>query len=563
VTSVSMQPSKSPRASWLWHLYVVVFTVATGLFLAWLSNKLLVDEVVKRAMTRIYAPLLSLNYPDSGQRNITVVTLDDTDLKEYGLNWPVPLDYYQRLIDGVVKRQPKAIFLDVVFLDDKPEREVNSLIGAVCRATEAGVPFFMATFARGALSSNAERRLFDARTAAGAPCALPVRSNVTPDSLDQSQWAYPLRPRVEDEEIGRTDLPDSVALSIYCRLYASNCPKHTEVPLALIWATQAAPTNVETMVTRNAQGALTPVCRGVWNWWEVIPGADMFFRLAGHPKLPLCLYNQVLPVRAFKGQGFSPQELHEALAGKVVMIGADLKAVGDNAFSPLHGRIPGVHVHAMALDNLISFGGQYRANGDFEWHEGWHSPANRFIFLSLMLTASVMVFWKRRKEHTTPPDLSNQAVSRGDFTQWPVVLRLQSAGARHPHSGLMQALVAGSLAGLKLLVRLPMVVALPLLLVTGWPRLGSTEQSRHALKQSLWGVLIYLALGGLVFYLGYYVFFQGPLSIIEYVLFPLMSHFLHLGELFADRSRQLWLALRASNPWAEWARQGGQASDGH
>lgn len=83
------------------------------------------------------------------------------------------------------------------------------------------------------------------------------------------------------------------------------------------------------------------------------------------------------------------------------MIGADLKAVGDNAFSPLHGRLPGVHVHAMALDNLISFNGRYRANGDFEWHELWHSAANWFIFLSLLLTASVMVVWKRYQTRMT------------------------------------------------------------------------------------------------------------------------------------------------------------------
>ena len=558
-----MRPSKPHVASWRWHVYVVVSTVVTGLFLAWVSDKLLVDEVVKRATTRIYAPLLSLNYPDAGQRSITVVTLDDTDLKEYGLNWPVPLDYYQRLLDGIVKLKPKAIFLDVVFLDSKPKREIDALIGAACRATEAGVPFFMATFAREALSSNAERLLFEARTAAGRPCALPVRSNVTPDTLDQSHWAYPLRPRVEDEHSSRTDLPDSVALSIYCRFYAASCPTHTEVPLALVWATKAAPTNHQIMVTRDANGALEPVCRKDWDLWEVIPGAHILSRLAGHPNLPLCPYNQVVPVRAFKGQGFSPTQLDEALAGKVVMIGADLKAVGDNSFSPLHGRLPGVHVHAMALDNLISFDGQYRANGDFEWHELWHSQANRFIFLSLLLTAAVMVLWKRYKVHATPSGLATELVSRGSFSQWPFVQRLQRAGDRHAGSWLMLTMVSGSLVGLKLLVRLSLVVCLPLLLMLGWPRLGFTEKSRHEFKQARWGVLIYLTLGALVFYLGYYVFFQGPLSIIEYVLFPLMSHFLHLGELFADRSRQLWCALRASNPWDEWARQGSQASDEH
>ena len=89
----SSSSSSARRRAWLWNLYVVIVTVVTGLFLAWLSNKLLIDEVVKRAMSRIHAPLLSLSYPQTGQQAITVVTIDDADLKEYGLNWLVPLDY--------------------------------------------------------------------------------------------------------------------------------------------------------------------------------------------------------------------------------------------------------------------------------------------------------------------------------------------------------------------------------------------------------------------------------------------------------------------------------------
>ena len=545
--------------AWLWNFYVVIVTVITGLFLAWLSQKLLIDEVVKRAMSRIHAPLLSLNYPQAGQRSITVVTIDDADLKEYGLNWPVPLDYYQRLLDRVVKQKPKAVFLDILFLDDKPTREIDSLIGAACRATDAGVPFYLATFARDALSSNAERRIFDARTSAGTPCAIAVRSNVTPDSLDQSQWAYPLRPRTRDELDGEVKLPDSVALSIYCRIYPSTCPARTAVPLSLIWATKAAPTNVETMVVRDSQGALTSICRGVWNWWEVLPGASLLFTLAGYPTLPLCPYNQVIPARAFKGQGFSPKELHDALVGKIVMIGADLKAIGDNSFSPVHGRLPGVLVHAMALDNLISFEGEYRENGEFEWHELWHAPANIFIFLSVFLTTSVMVLWKHHKENFSFESLSTEISSRGSFSNWPIAKWLRSFGAEHFDNWFIATLVSFGLNGIKVAVRLTIILMLPLLLILGFPRFGSTQKSRHKLRQSLFGLLIYVALGVIVFYLGYYVFHQGPLSIIEYVLFPLMAHFLHVGETIANRSRQFWHSLWASNPWAEWARQGVEA----
>ena len=546
----------APRRTWFSTLYVVTVTVVTGLALAWLSNKLLIDEVVKRGMSRINAPLLSLSYPQTGQRAITVVTIDDADLKEYGLNWPVPLDYYQRLIDRVVKQKPKAIFFDVIFLDEKPAGEIDSLIGAACRATDAGIPFYLATFARDALSSNSERRIFDARTTAGIPCAISVRSNVTPDSLDQSQWAYPLRPRTEDEFDGEVKRPDSVALTIYCQLYATTCPARTEVPLSLIWATKAAPTNVETMVARNPQGELKPICRGVWNWWEVLPGANLLFTLAGFPALPLCPYNQVIPIRAFKGQGFSQEELHAALGGKIVMVGADLKAIGDNSFSPVHGRLPGVLVHAMALDNLISFEGQYRENGEFEWHELWHAPANVFIFLSVLLTALVMVLWKHHKENFSSNGMSTEISSRGSFSDRPSVRWLRSLGSTHLDNWFITKLVSCGLMVIQVLIRLPMVAMLPLFLILGWPRFGSTQKSRHELRQLLWAIPIYAALCATVFYLGYYVFHQGPLSIIEYVLFPLMAHFLHLGEIFAVRSIQFRHAMHASNPFDEWERQG-------
>ena len=497
-------------------------TLLVGLFLAWLSNKLLIDEVVKRATTRIYAPLLSLNYSDAGQRAITVITLDDRDLKEYGLNWPVPLDYYQRMLDRVVKRKPKAVFLDVLFLDDKPKREVESLIGAACRATNEGIPFFLATFALESLSSNSERQLFAARTASGVPCVIAVRANVTPDTLDQSQWAYPLRPLNSNENKENTAIPGSVALSIYCRLYPSTCPAKTEVPLALIWATKAAPTNAPTMVVRSQEGKLTAVCREIWNWWEVIPGAVLFRQIANLPLLPLCPYNQVIPARAFKNFGFTTDQLDKELNDKVVMIGVDLKAIGDNLFSPLHGRLPGVHVHAMALDNLISFEGKYRENGDFERHELWHSSSNVFIFLSLLLTALVMVLWNRYKKHLTA-----------------------SASSSEP------APIAASSAGYS--AKFFMILCSPFMLILGGPWFGAKRKSAIEILLPFSHLLVYLVLGVTIFYIGYYVFLQGPLAIIEYVMFPVMAHFLHLGESIAKRSKNLWEALNTKEPWNHWA----------
>ena len=500
------------------------------LFLAWLSNKLMIEELVKRGTAKIYAPVLSLFYKDTGQKTIAVITIDDTDLKDYGLNWPVPLDYYQRVIDTLTKRQAKAIFLDILFLDEKPEKELKALADAACRATDAGIPFFLASFAKASLTSNSERNLFAARTATGAPCVIPVQASISPDALEQSQWSYPLQfTKHETPKSETSQSPASVALSIYCNVYKATCPEHAETPLALIWGSKSAPTNSEIMVDRDtATGALAPVCRGHWNWWEVIPGASMLNSMVTRSNmLPVCPYNQVIPARALKGKGFSAEELNQAISGKIVLIGADLKAMGDNVFSPLQGRLPGVHVHAMALDNLITFNGQYKENGEFEWHEYWHSRANQFVIFSITLIACVMVFWRRHKEKLIDnANLSDKLPKKPNLT-----------------------------GGNLILAKIWLFIKTPTLILLAFPRGYSSPKEKQAFQLRIIEIFIYICSGSLILSIGYWLMDQGPLSIIEYVLFSLMAHLSHLGTLITQRTKHVFYAFRSENPTLTWSEK--------
>ena len=63
----------------------------------------------------------------------------------------------------------------------------------------------------------------------------------------------------------------------------------------------------------------------------------------------------------------SPEDVAELFTGKAVLIGANLSGIPDAVASQVHGQIPGVVWHAMALDNLISLGSGYLADR----HEGW------------------------------------------------------------------------------------------------------------------------------------------------------------------------------------------------
>jgi CHASE2 domain-containing sensor protein len=51
--------------------------------------------------------------------------------------------------------------------------------------------------------------------------------------------------------------------------------------------------------------------------------------------------------------------LEPLLHGKAVLVGAQVAGVPDWQASPVHGQVPGVVLHAMALDNLLNYGASY------------------------------------------------------------------------------------------------------------------------------------------------------------------------------------------------------------
>ncbi len=62
------------------------------------------------------------------------------------------------------------------------------------------------------------------------------------------------------------------------------------------------------------------------------------------------------------------------LRDRLVMVGASITSTGDLVQSPVHGLIPGVYLHAMALDNLIYKGMDYD-----------REPANFSLQLALLV----------------------------------------------------------------------------------------------------------------------------------------------------------------------------------
>ncbi|MBL0943746.1 MAG: CHASE2 domain-containing protein [Hydrogenophaga sp.] len=555
---------------------VTLCTVLVGAALGWLSNFIDAEETIKRVAGRNFMPLLSLNYGDKGQRSITVVTIDDGDLREYGLTWPVPLDFHGRLIQNIARHGPRAIFLDVVFLDDRPQAQVEALRKLVCEVAQSGVAVYFASFQRADLSSNVDRMLTQARfqrvvdgtAGTGEPCARPVRAQLAHDRLDQNAWTYPLNPPPAPGSEGRPRLPSSVAHTLYCRFESAHCPRDTSEPMALLWPTQAAESNARIMVTLDDQGRHQPVCRGRHAWYESLPFSGLALGLWAWSKgedvsarVPLCPYNQVLPATALKRVGFTEEQLRDIINGDYVLIGADLAAVNDHVISPVHGRLPGVHAHAVALDNLITRNGEYLGGGSFEWPRpgAWvPTRATAFTFASLALIAGVLVPLKamlRRRRHAGQTCTDRPR-------DWRRLARAVAAARARPWLGLVALFaLAGLLVHLGLpprLLLLPPVLLLVLMLGFGQPVFGSNPAHRQVLRHRAFELAVLAGLSLVITWLGFCVFRQGPLVIVEYMGLTALANVLGVGERVARHTDALAHALASRRPvrsWNEHARR--------
>jgi hypothetical protein len=125
-------------------------------------------------------------------------------------------------------------------------------------------------------------------------------------------------------------------------------------------------------------------------------------------------FNTTLYVRdLLKQVGGTREEVREQAAalmkGKIILYGANLSGVNDLIFTPTRDILPGVYLHAMALDNLLRWGPEYKsATGQgLLANDIWRGLWNLLIVLPV---AMLLAFFYRRPDSGTP--IPDQGASR-------------------------------------------------------------------------------------------------------------------------------------------------------
>jgi len=351
-----------------------------------------------------------------GQREISVVYLDETSMeamKGYGWNrFPPTYDQQWTMFDDVMSTggaPPAAIYADYVYTGQGgPNEGFQTFLAGVAAATKAAAwqgapgcqtdPFIKIACIEAAggtplifaKPSPAEVELFtDVQRQLDAVAVLaPALVNVE---------AYPMITgygfdAAKARRLGVHGFDISPALAMYaawCLRQADTCgvPGFARVkamaaaalagkpvasvdltptfnaPLDVVWGSRPDPAYLAMTTAVTGQ---PPPCRGASSGWIGRLGEQMAgLRGPAAGARQECPYALTLGYdRIVAGLGLQSSDLQRLLAGKLVMMGGQFRASNDWVESPVHGEAPGVHYHAMALDNLVEDGVDYRRNAN-------------------------------------------------------------------------------------------------------------------------------------------------------------------------------------------------------
>jgi CHASE2 domain-containing sensor protein len=328
------------------------------------------DEQAARTIGMFEGPFYGMFDGRRGQQAVTVVLIDDASLRNQ--DWTVPLAYgsQAQLVGAIAYYDPAAIFLDFSYSwphGADPAAEVSEFADTLAAESQGGRIRVMIG-------------QIGAQTPEDAPVFEPLRrlQSVGVDWNSRTWINYPFRaaamPSPFQADGARPLAPPMAAVA----LYEAYCARQRELgnqgackpgwlppidgELAMTWGFGASKA-MRPFVAGDDQACLMPDQKLSTRVRRVVEqAAGGLFRAAYYDAdrardaaETRCVYSDTVTA----AQLLNPAQQDEtALAAliknRVVLVGAAHSFTDDMHIIPHVGRVPGVFIHAMAVDNLIT-----------------------------------------------------------------------------------------------------------------------------------------------------------------------------------------------------------------
>jgi CHASE2 domain-containing sensor protein len=339
-----------------------------------------------------YLGVVAPFYRGAAQQAITVVLIDDGYLDRVGVGWPLPYRMQGDLLRRVLLFEPRAVFIDLLY--ERSHGALNANASAVDRARDfvdalggylndigpTGIPVMLAQSSRAAFGDHSP-----------GGCG-PIGQVNAPDT-DASLLPELDLPGFQRAYVGwrgcgtsyplllslPTDLPTpafALYRDAYCRSSQLSAPdrQNCEIardrqrakedfstPMIVRWG--SVPSNAHAaLFAEGGQGCQRSKAdtlgrlRLAWDHMIASFAQSLSSSATRGARLP-CPYIDTISASWLLGA--HAEQLETLLKGRMILIGADIAAIGDSAQSPVNGQVAAVVWHAMALDNLITSGRGY------------------------------------------------------------------------------------------------------------------------------------------------------------------------------------------------------------
>lgn len=367
-------------------------------------------------------------YPSSARDEMLVITVDDDTLAAAHQSYPPDHAFHAQMLEKILRYQPRAIMLDITFETDRGEGTRKLL--EVLAKRDPGIPIYVA----------ADRPAQD-----GDPGILPALSKLVTQvdvqrAIDTSRSdRYCLVPAATRDHLCWGDdaepadsLPTPFArrLSAAYQIYLDFCKGHPErvcrrdapAPTVVEWPLRA--TRFELLWGYYPPPAIGPnrgrsecgIDDGSFGASIRGYGATLldFLQNGVNALRSVCPYTPSVSALAFLAEDRPKLKLRPAspgdggtaaakarartdlasdVKGRFVFYGFALKGSPDVIRPPTHVALPGIFLHAMALDNLLTYGDHYKSDMA-RLGGGWRLPAAT-VNLLLFVTVYGVFFFRR------------------------------------------------------------------------------------------------------------------------------------------------------------------------
>lgn len=333
--------------------------------------------------------IVKYGYGTAGQADATVVLFREENLRALKESYPVSYERHAEVLDALSVYRPRAVFVDFAFIDPRRPEEVARLSEAICELAAAGTTVYLAAPAAdsGQASPTIADGLLKCARLAGAQMD---SANGVSGVLTYSNGAR--------TATGFVPTPAFALAADALKLRPEDAQ-----PMEIIWANGVAPLNKKWMNCRS-EGAFAHLV-------DVLRHQPMSAKLR-------CPYTTTISVGHLLGST-GDEDIATALTGRTVFYGASFQMTGDRVLSPVYEELPGVYLHAMAYDNLVTFGRDYkRAYRDLAAFAGGRIviPLSAVVDVVLLLATVAMLLLV--DEPTLATRLRGRLVSVGRAVRW-------------------------------------------------------------------------------------------------------------------------------------------------